>query len=79
MITIRLLNFGNDRLCGGLDDLLVALRGYRGRSIAVHFRTDRGLTAVCYWDVGADGSAVQSYGDQAPVDVTAFARQIGLS
>ncbi|MBZ9574575.1 hypothetical protein [Modicisalibacter sp. MOD 31.J] len=67
MFTIR--SFGQRRHCETAATLHGALASeYRGRSVAVQFRTPRGLKRSVFVDVTEDGLIVESYGERRAVD-----------
>lgn len=70
----RIRAFGDVRECPSLDDLREALAAnYRGRSVAFEYdRAPHGMRRSHFIDVLDDGSAVESYGKQAPVDFEAI-------
>ena len=78
LATVTIVNFGNDRACHTAGDFLTALKACRGRSIAMHSQTPRGLMAVRYWDVLSTGEVVESYGKQQPVDLHALVKVLGF-
>ncbi|MDL4860776.1 hypothetical protein NPJ88_000365 [Halomonas elongata] len=72
MIHIRA--FGNDRTCSSIDDLRETLSThYRGHSVTLDYeRASHGMRGSHFIDVLDDGSAVESYGKQAPVKFEAL-------
>ncbi|MGP9796959.1 hypothetical protein ACT3UJ_06340 [Halomonas sp. 86] len=66
----QIREFGNDRECPSIAALQETLRReYAGKSVSVLYcARATGMRRVHYVDVQADGTVIESYGDQAPVD-----------
>lgn len=70
----QIREFGNDRECPSIIALQDTLRReYAGKSVSVLYRAGAtGMRRVHYVDVQADGTVIDSYGEQAPVDFVAM-------
>lgn len=70
----RIRAFGDEQVCHSPEELRdVLTREYCGGSISVVYRTAAtGMLRIHFIDVLANGQAVASYGDKAPVDFAAM-------
>lgn len=65
MILIR--NFGNDRSCTSVAEVLTTIQLYKGKSISIHDTRSGGR--LLYVDVLDSGEIRSSYGDQRVIDL----------
>ncbi len=64
--TFKIKNFGNDKECDSVSELLSVIDSeFRGRSISIVFPTEpHGMIKTVFVDVSDDGDLTYSYGNQ---------------
>jgi len=65
VITIR--NFGNDKQCQSVDDVLVYIQAYKGKCVSIHDTRPGGK--ILFVDVLDSGQVRHTYGNQGVIDL----------
>lgn len=64
---IRIRNFGNDRHCNDVPEVLREIQAYKGESVSVHDTRPGGK--LLYVDVLESGEIRNSYGNNGIIDL----------
>lgn len=74
---IRIRNFGNDKMCADVSELMSSILEYRGKSVSIDDTRPGGK--LIFVDVSETGEVRNSYGANEPIDLaTVLTREAQL-